>query len=80
MKEPPGDPKSTPARFVTNMKVGKFSLLGFGNASHRSFEGVLGGVDGAVMSWLGFAVTFENGDDSFCFMNVESEIECLRCV
>lgn len=75
----PGDPETTSAGFVANVEVGQFSSLGFGNASHGAFEGVLGGADGAVVSRFGFSVGFENGDDSFCFMNIESEIECLRC-
>ena len=45
--------------------------------SHGSFEGVLSGGDGAVVSRLGIAVRCEDSDDGFFFMNVESEVECL---
>ena len=40
---------------------------------------LLGGGDGSVVTRFGVAVGFEDGDDSFCFMNVESEVECPRC-
>ncbi len=44
---------------------------------HNSFESVLGAGDGAVVSRLGITIRFEDGDDGLCFMNVESEVECL---
>ncbi len=28
----------------------------------------------------GFTMRFEDGDDGFCFMNIDSEVECLWCV
>ena len=40
--------------------------------SHGSFEGVLSGGDGAVVPRLGIAIRFEDSDDGFCFMNIES--------
>ena len=45
---------------------------------HGAFEGVLGGGDGTVVSRLGIAMrlAFEDSDDGFCFMKVESEVEC----
>ena len=42
-----------------------------------AFEGVSSGGDGAIIPRLGIAVRFEDGNDGFCFMNVESEVECL---
>ena len=42
--------------------------------SHSSYESVLGGGDGAVLPRFGIAFRFEDGDDGFCFMNVESEV------
>jgi len=80
LEESPGDPKSAPARFVANLEVGEFAFLVLGDPPHGSFEGVLGGSDGTVMAWFGIALTFENGDDGFCFIYVESGVECLRCV
>ena len=44
--------------------------------SYGAFEGVLGGGDGAVVSRFGIVARFEDDDDGFCFMNVESEVEC----
>ncbi len=79
MNEATGDPKSASARFVANVKVAELDVLFFDNAPHRPLESMLSGGDGSVVSWFGIAITFENGDDSFCFMNVESEVECLRC-
>ena len=40
-------------------------------------QGVLGDGDGAVVPRLGIAFRFEDGNDGFFFMNVESEVECL---
>ena len=79
LKESPGDPKSASARFVANVKIGEFAILALGDSTHRSLQSVLGGGDGTVVTRFGIAVTFENGDDSFCFMNVESDVERLRC-
>ncbi len=80
LKEASGDPKSAPAGFIADMEIGEISVLGFGDLAHRSFQSVLGGGDGSVVTGLGVTVGFEDGDHSFCFMDVESEVKCLRCV
>ena len=44
--------------------------------SHSSYESVLGGVDGAIVPRLSITMKFQDGDDGFCFMNIESEVGC----
>ena len=80
LKETSGDPKSASARFVANVEIREFAILVFGNLAYHLFKSVLCGGDGTVVARFGIAIAFEDGDDSFCFMNVESEVECLRCV
>ena len=53
--------------------------MGFGDSADGAFEGVLGGVDFAVVSGLGVAVGFEDGNGCFFFMHVEAEVECAWC-
>jgi len=79
LEEAPGDPKTTSARFVTDVKVREFTILAFSNATDGPFESVLGGGDGTVVPRFGIAITFEDRNDGFCFMDVESEVECLWC-
>ena len=74
------DPESASARFVADVEVAEGAILTLGNAPHGSLQGMLGGGDGAVVAWLGLALRVEDCDDSFCFMHVESEVECLWCV
>jgi hypothetical protein len=62
------------------VKVGEFAFLLLGDPAHGSFKGVLGGADRAVVAGFGFTVGFEDRNDSFCFMDVESEVEFPRCV
>ena len=75
-----GDPETTAAGFVAYVEIGELALLVLGDAPHGPFKGVLGGFNRAVVAGLGIAVRFQDGDDSFFFMNVESEVECLWCV
>lgn len=79
LKETPGDPKAASTRFITNVEVAEFAVLILGDSPHRSFDGMLGGGDGAVVPGLGVTIIFKDGDDGFCFMNVESEVKSLRC-
>ena len=79
LEKSPGDPKSASARFIANVEVGEFPVLLFGNTTYGALQGKLGSGDVAVVAGFGITVGFEDGDDSFCFMDVESEIECLRC-
>ena len=58
------------------MEVVEFALLALGDTAHDALQGVLGGGNASVMSRLGIAIRFEDGDDRFCFMNVESEVRC----
>ena len=44
--------------------------------SYGSFQDVLSGGDGAVVSRLGIAVRFEDGNDGFCFMEVYCVAGC----
>lgn len=74
------DPKPTAAGFVAHVEVGELALLAFGDAAHSALQGVNGSGDGPVMPRFGVAVGFEDGDDSFCFMDVKSQVQCLWCV
>lgn len=80
LEETSRDPKSASAGFVANVEVGEFPILGFGDLAHDSLKSMLGGGNRSVVSGLGVPAKFEDGDDSFCFMDVESEVKCLRCV
>ena len=80
LQESSGDPEAATAGFVADVKIGEWAVLFFGDAADGSLEGVLGGGDGSVVAGFCVAVTFEDGDDGLFFMNVESEVECLRCV
>ena len=62
------------------MEVPELEIPALGDAPHDPFQGVLGGGDGSVVLGFGLAVGFQGGDDGFCFMDVESDVECLRCV
>jgi hypothetical protein len=62
------------------MEIGELAVLSFGDLAHNSLKSMLCGGNGSVMAWFGIAITFKDGNDSFCFMDVESEVECLRCV
>lgn len=79
LEEASGDPKPATAGFVADVEVGEWKVLIFGDAPYGSLEGVLGGGDGTVVARFGVAMRFEDGDDGLFFMNVESEVECLRC-
>jgi hypothetical protein len=79
LEETSRDPKSASAGFVANVEVGEFPILGFGDLAHDSLKSMLGGGNRSVVSGLGVPAKFEDGDDSFCFMDVESEVECARC-
>ena len=70
LKKATGDPEAAPACFVANIKVAEFEILFLGDPSHRPLQGMLGGGDGSVMPGLCIAIRFEDGDDSFCFMDV----------
>jgi len=62
LEESTGDPEPTAAGFVANVEVGELALLFFGNASHRSFESMLGRGNRSVVARFGVAITFENRD------------------
>ena len=80
LKESPGNPEPASAGFVANVEVGELAVLAFSDAAHSSLQGVLGGGDAAVVTRLGITIGFEDGDDSFFFMDVESDVEFARCV
>lgn len=80
LKETSGNPEAASAGFIADVEIGELEVMTFGNAANGSFESVLGSGNGAVMLGEGLAVGFEGGDDGFCFMDVESEVECLWCV
>ena len=80
MKETPCDPKTAPTRLITHVEIGEIASVGFGDAANASLQSVLGSGNGAVVARFGFAVTFEDGDDGLFFMDIESEVECPRCV
>jgi hypothetical protein len=65
---------------LAHVEVGELALLVFGDAAHGMPQGVNGCGDGPVMPRFGLAVGFEDGNDSLCFMDVESEVKSLRCV
>jgi hypothetical protein len=79
LQEASRNPKFASARFVANVKVGELAVLFFDDASHRSFKGVLGSGNASVVAGFGITIRFEDCDDSFFFMDVESEVECMRC-
>ena len=58
------------------MEIRESAVVAFGDPADGAFKGVLGGVDVAVVAWFGIALRFEDGDESFCFMHIESEVEC----
>lgn len=80
LKEASSDPESATAGLVADVEIAKFPVLVLGDAAHGALQGVLGGGDSPVVSRFGVAIRFQDGDDGFCFMDVESEVECLRCV
>ncbi len=79
MNQAPGDPEPAPAGFVADVEIREFAALIFGDAAYGTFEGMQRGGDRAVMAGFGVAIGFEDGNDGFCFMHVETDIECLRC-
>ena len=74
-----GDPEAASAGLVADVEVGKLALLAFGNAAEGPLKTMLAGCDAAVVAGLGIAIRFEDGDDSFRFMDVEADVECARC-
>ena len=80
LKESPGNPEPAPTSFVADVEITELPVLVLCNFSHHFFQSMLGGGDGAVVTRFGITITFEDGDDSFCFMDVKSEVECLWCV
>ncbi len=79
LKEAPSDPEPATARFVADVEIAELPVLVLGDAPHGPLQGVLGSGDGPVVTGFGFPICFEDGDDGFCFMDVESDVECLRC-
>jgi hypothetical protein len=73
-------PEPGSARFVADVKVGEFPSLLPGDAAHGTLKGMLAGGDTPVLAGLCLAIAFEDGDDRLFFMNVESQVEFLRCV
>lgn len=80
LEEASGDPESASARLVADLEIRELAFLLLGDAADRPLQRVLGGGDAAVLAGLGVPVGLEQGDDGFFFMDVESDIEFLRCV
>lgn len=61
-------------RFVADEEIREFAFLLPGDASDSSLDCVLGCPDASVVTGLCIAITFKDGDNSFCFMNIESDV------
>jgi hypothetical protein len=54
----------------------EFTPPGLGDPANDALQGMLAGGDAAVVAWFRVSIGFEDRDDGFFFMNVESEVGC----
>jgi hypothetical protein len=74
--QPSGDPEAAAAGLIADVKLAEFAPLGLGDPANDALQGVLAGGDAAVVAWFRVSIGFEDRDDRFFFMDVESEVEC----
>ena len=65
---------------ATDVEIGELAALGLCDAAKDPLLGVLRSDDTAVVGRFRVSMGIENGDDGFFFMDVESDVECLRRV
>ena len=56
--------------------LAEFAPLGLGDPANDALQCVLAGGNAAVVAWFRASIRFEDRDDRFFFMDVESDVEC----